>query len=74
MADPDIKVINRWRGPWGGGGGLLGIISGGVCCPVLQILTQFQTKTGNFPHPFSDHTSKIHTHFQPLGRNNVIIT
>ena len=61
------------EGP-GGGGLLLGILSGGVCCPVLQILTLFQTKTGNFPHPFSDRTSKIHTRFKPLGRNNVIIT
>ena len=28
---------------------------------VLQILTQFQTQKCNFPHPFSDQTSKIHT-------------
>ena len=43
----------------------------GVCRPVLQILTLFQTKKCNFPHPFSDQTSKIHTHFQtwPSGRN-----
>jgi len=48
----------------------------GVCYPVLQILTIFQTKTCNFPHPFSDQTSKIHTCFQtwPLGRNYVIIS
>ena len=48
----------------------------GVCRPVLQILTLFQTKKCNFPHPFSDQTSKIHTRFQtwPLGRNYVIIT
>ena len=48
----------------------------GVCRPVLQILTRFQTKKCNFPHPFSDQTSKIHTRFQtwPLGRNYVIIT
>ena len=31
----------------------------GVCRPVVQILTLFQTKTCNFPHPFSDQTSKI---------------
>ena len=45
-------------------------------CLVLQILTLFQTKTCNFPHPFSDQTSKIHTRFQtwPLARNYVIIT
>ena len=36
----------------------------GVCRPVPQILTQFQTKIFHFPHPFSDLTSKIHTHFQ----------
>ena len=48
----------------------------GVCRPVLQILTLFQTKKCNFPHPFLDKTSKIHTLFQtcPLGRNYVIIT
>ena len=47
----------------------------GMCRPVLQILTQFQTQKCNFPHPFSDQTSKIHTRFQtwPLGRNYVII-
>ena len=33
-------------------GVLLGIF-GGVCRPVLQILTRFQTKKCNFPHPFS---------------------
>ena len=44
----------------------------GVCRPVLQ----FQTKKCNFPHPFSDQTSKIHARFQtwPLNRNYVIIT
>ena len=36
----------------------------GVCCPVLQILTLFQTKTCHFPHLFSDLASKIHTRFQ----------
>ena len=47
----------------------------GVCCPVLQILTLFQTKKCHFPHLFSDQTSKIHTRFQtwPLGRNYVCI-
>ena len=47
-----------------------------VCRPVLQILTLFQTKKCNFPHPFSDQTFEIHTRFQtcPLGRNYVIIT
>ena len=49
----------------GGGGG-----EGGRQ-PVLQILTLLQTKTCNFPHLFSDQTSKIYTRFQtwPLGRN-----
>ena len=37
----------------------------GVCCPVLQILTLFQTKKCHFPHPFSDQTSKIHSCFPP---------
>ena len=73
MADPDIKVINGGRGP-GRGGGCSKEFLVGVCCPVLQILTLFQAKTGNFPHLFSDHTSKVHTRFHPLGRNNVIIT
>ena len=36
----------------------------GVCRPVPQILTQFQTKIFHFPHPFSDLDSKIHTRFQ----------
>ena len=36
----------------------------GVCRPVLQILTRFQTKKCHFPHPFSDQISKIHTNFQ----------
>ena len=48
----------------------------GVCRPVLQILTRFQTKKCNFSDPFSDQTSKIHTSFQswPLGRIYVVIT
>ena len=53
---------------WARGGGDLLV---GVCCPVLKILTRFQTKKCNFRHPFSDQTG-----FQtwPLGRNYVIIT
>ena len=35
-----------------------------VCCPVLRILTLFQTKKCHFPHPFSDEIPKIHTHFR----------
>ena len=47
----------------------------GVCCPVLQIVTRFQTKNCTFPHPFSDQTFKFHAHFQtwPLGRNYVTL-
>ena len=41
----------------------------GVCRPVLQILTIFQTKKKcHFPHPFSDLVSKIHTRFQTWKR------
>ena len=37
----------------------------GVCRPILQILTLFQTKTCHFPYPFSDQlASKIHSRFQ----------
>ena len=36
----------------------------GLCCPILQILTLFQTKKCYFPHPFSDQISKLHTHFR----------
>ena len=48
----------------------------GVCHLVLQILTLFQTKKYHFLNPFSDLTSKIHTHFQTsrLGRSYVVIT
>ena len=59
-----------------GGGGNSWEFLVGVCRPVPQILTQFQTKKCNFPHPFSEETFKIHTRFQtwPLRRNYVIIT
>ena len=40
--------------PRGGGGGYSWEFLVGVCRPVLQILTQFQTHKCNFPHPFSD--------------------
>ena len=57
--------------PWGGGGGCtprnLGL--GGMCGPVLQILTLFHTKRCHFPHPFSDLTSKVHTSFQTWRRS-----
>ena len=54
-----------------GGGVLLGIPGGGV-----PPGTPISDQKCNFPHPFSDQTSKIHTRFQiwPLGRNYVIIT
>ena len=60
--------MHQTRG--GGGGGYSWEFLVGVCYLV------FQTKKWNFPHPFSDQISKIHTHFQscPLGRNYVIIT
>ena len=46
------------------GGGYSSEFVVGVCRPVLQILTLFQTKTCHFPYPFSDLVSKIHTRFQ----------
>ena len=36
-----------------------------VCRPVLQILTLFQTKKCNFPHPFSDQHFKSIPVFRP---------
>ena len=39
-------------GPPGGGYSWEFLV--GVCRPVPQILTRFQTKKCNFPHPFSD--------------------
>ena len=49
-------------GSWPGGYSSEFVV--GVCRPILQILTLFQTKTCHFPYPFSDLASKIHTHFQ----------
>ena len=59
-----------------GGGGYSWEFLVGVCRPVRQILTLFQTKKCHFLHPFSDPTSKIHTRFQtwPLRRNYFTIT
>ena len=56
-----FSAISREGG--GGGGGHSSEFLVGVCRPVLQILTQFQTKMCHFPHPFSDLASKIHTRF-----------
>ena len=53
------------------------LIPGEVLLGILaSVLTLFQTKNCNFPHSFSDQTSKIHTLFQTwsLGRNYVTIT
>ena len=45
----------------------------GVCCPVFQILSQFQTKNCHFPHPFSDLASKIQTRLQTWYLKNYAI-
>ena len=37
-----------------GGGGYSWELLMGLCHPVLQILTLFETKKWHFPHPFSD--------------------
>ena len=55
-------LIYLSRGGGGGEGGHSTKFSVGVCRPVRQILTQFQTKTCHFPHPFSDLAPKIKTH------------
>ena len=70
------QIISLKYNPPGGGGSTPGNFWRGCARLVLQILTRFQTKKCNFPHPFSDQTSKIHIRFQtwPLGRNYVIIT
>ena len=52
------------RGDGGGGWRYSSEFLVGVCRPVSQILTQFQTKIFHFPHPFSDLVSKIHTRCQ----------
>ena len=47
---------------------------GGVCRPVLQILTLFQTKKCHFSQPFLDLASRIHTRFQTRPVRNYVIT
>ena len=59
---------NPGDGGGGGGGGSWKLLVG-VCRPVLQILTLFQTKNCNFPHPFSDLAFKIHTRFHVIITN-----
>ena len=60
----------------GGGGVLLGILSGGACAARFSKSWPYFRPKNVIPHPFSDQTSKIHTRFQtfPLGKNYVIIT
>ena len=63
------KVFDRGRV-------LLGILGGDVPSVSLNPDPTSDQKIGNFPDPFSDQTSKIHSRFQTwaLGRNYVIIT
>ena len=72
MACKHIYIIYLFFWP---GVVLLGILGGGVP-PSSQNPDPISDQKCNFPHPFSDQTSKIHTRFQiwPLGRNYVIIT
>ena len=46
------------------------------CSKCYIMLYIFQTKKCNFPYPFSDQASRIHTRFQtwPVDRNYIIIT
>ena len=46
----------------------------GVCRPVLQILTLFQTKKFHFSQLFLDQASRIHTRFQTRPLRNYVIT
>ena len=52
------------QNPWGVGV-LLGILGGGQCHPVLQILTQFQTKNVIFHTRFLTRSLKFTTVFTP---------
>ena len=53
------RLFTHTSSPGGGGNSWKLLV--GVCRPVLQILTLFQTQKYHFPHPFSDLASKIHT-------------
>ena len=50
---PTSNTFLEERGGIGGGGYSWELLVG-VCHPVFQILTLFETKTWHFPHPFSD--------------------
>ena len=54
----------------------LGGTPGNSCCecatPFFQILTLCYTKKGNFPHPFLNLASKIHTCFQTWPLRNYV--
>ena len=70
-----VKIPLNPQEGGGGGGGYSWEFLVGVCRPVLQILTPFQTKISHFLHPFSDLASKIHSCFQTCHiRNYGIIT
>ena len=56
-----VKTFHSYVEPEVGGGGYSWKFLVGVCHPVLQILTLFQTTKYHFPHPFSDLVSKLHT-------------
>ena len=49
-----IELSTPAASPREGGGEYSWEFLVGVCRKVLQILTRFQTKKCNFPHPFSD--------------------
>ena len=48
----------------GGGGGTPGNSWWGCAARFFKSSPDFRPKKCNYPHPFSDQTSKIHTHFQ----------
>ena len=50
------QFANKVEGKFDRGGGYSWEFLVGVCSPVLQILTLYQTKKCHFPHPFSDQT------------------